>query len=532
MPRAFSQIAFTPSVRVAQERYRSREANAAFDLDPNARNVVTGAERQFFLEVDTFFMASTGENGWPYVQHRGGPKGFLKVLDDRTIGFADFAGNRQYISAGNLSNDDRVMLILMDFANRRRLKVWGRARIVHESSEPELIALLEVDSYRARIERGVVIQVEAFDFNCPQHITPRFTEAEFMARIRPQLDELEQLRERAKHQSMPKAAASPLVLGTGELELAISAVRQLTPRIRAYELRRPDGGDLPAVRAGAHLSLPMRLEDGSVGIRSYSISSNPMRRDAYEIAVLKEDTGRGGSIAVHKDFNIGTILRCGMPKNAFPLHGDDRPAVLIAGGIGITPIKAMAQELKQRGAEFQLHYSARSRREMAYWSKLKLAMGERARFYFSDESASARLDVGKVLAAAPDDAVFYVCGPARLIEAVVESAKAHGIPESRVKFERFMAKPVDGKPISVRLARSKLDITVAADQSILDAVLNAGVDAPFSCREGVCGMCATKVLDGEVEHNDTALTDAERDKAALMCTCVSRARTASLVLDL
>lgn len=183
MSRAFSQIAYTPSVRAAQERYGSREANAGFDTDPKSRNTISDRELDFIPSIDTFFMASVGQNGWPYVQHRGGPKGFLKILDDRTLGFADFAGNRQYISAGNVSSDDRVMLILVDFARRRRLKIWGRAQIVHESDQPDLIARLEVPSYRARVERGFVIAIEALDFNCSQHITARFTEDEFAERF-------------------------------------------------------------------------------------------------------------------------------------------------------------------------------------------------------------------------------------------------------------------------------------------------------------------------------------------------------------
>ena len=124
-----------------------------------------------------------GDNGWPYVQHRGGPPGFIRVLDSRTIGFADFRGNVQYISVGNLLGDDRIALFLMDYANRRRLKIWGRARIVHEADDAALLARLEVVSYRARVERGILIRVEAWDWNCPQHITPRFTEAEIEQRM-------------------------------------------------------------------------------------------------------------------------------------------------------------------------------------------------------------------------------------------------------------------------------------------------------------------------------------------------------------
>ena len=130
-------------------------------------------------------MATISETGWPYVQHRGGPKGFVKVLDERTIGFADFRGNRQYVSVGNLQGDDRVALILVDYPNRRRLKLLGRARAITAEDDPVTLGRLEVPGYRAKVERGLVIAVEAFDWNCPQHITPRFTEEEVAAAVAP-----------------------------------------------------------------------------------------------------------------------------------------------------------------------------------------------------------------------------------------------------------------------------------------------------------------------------------------------------------
>lgn len=178
MSRAFSGIAYTPSVRAAQQRYGSRAANARLDDAPLARDRVTPRDRAFIEHIETFFMSSVGENGWPYVQHRGGPRGFLKVLDERTLGFADFSGNRQYISAGNLAHDGRVMLILMDYAARARLKLWGRARIVHEHEDPALFERLALPGYPARIERAYVIALEALDFNCSQHIVQRFSAQE------------------------------------------------------------------------------------------------------------------------------------------------------------------------------------------------------------------------------------------------------------------------------------------------------------------------------------------------------------------
>jgi len=192
--RAFSDIAFTPAVRAEQTRMGSRSAYARLDHAEDRRDTLTAEEAAFIEASDGFYQATVSETGWPYVQFRGGPAGFLKVLDAKTVAYADFRGNVQYISVGNLRGDDRVALILMDQAHRRRLKLLGRARLVQASDEPALLARLEMPGYRARVERAVVITVEAFDWNCPQHITPRFTEAEIAQATAPLHSELAALR--------------------------------------------------------------------------------------------------------------------------------------------------------------------------------------------------------------------------------------------------------------------------------------------------------------------------------------------------
>jgi len=181
----FAHISFTPAVLDAQTRHGSRAAYSRLDGAPTEPTELGGMEADFIEARDGFYQATVSETGWPYVQYRGGPAGFLKVLDERTIGYADFRGNRQYLSVGNLAGNDRVALILMDHADRRRLKIWARARIVHREEDPELLAALEMPDYRARVERAVLLTVEAFDWNCPQHIEPRFTEAEVKARLQP-----------------------------------------------------------------------------------------------------------------------------------------------------------------------------------------------------------------------------------------------------------------------------------------------------------------------------------------------------------
>lgn len=175
MPHRYAEIAFTPTVKKAQAQFGSRNAYARMEGALDTRNHRLGdAEAEFIAARDSFYMATVSETGWPYIQHRGGPTGFIRVLDDATIGFADFRGNRQYISLGNLMSDDRVALFFMDYPNKTRLKLFGRATIVGLDDEAS-VSRLETPDYRARVERGFLIKVEGFDWNCPQHITERYT---------------------------------------------------------------------------------------------------------------------------------------------------------------------------------------------------------------------------------------------------------------------------------------------------------------------------------------------------------------------
>ena len=176
----YLDLASTPSVKAAQEANGSRRAWESLAKDRDSDRF-TAQEAAFIAARDSFYVASVSETGWPYVQHRGGPRGFLKMLDDRTLGFLDFKGNRQYISLGNLRANNRAALFLMDYPNRARLKVYARVEIKDLAADDALIAALAVPGYRARPERAIVLHLEAFDWNCSQHIVPRFTEADIAA---------------------------------------------------------------------------------------------------------------------------------------------------------------------------------------------------------------------------------------------------------------------------------------------------------------------------------------------------------------
>ena len=193
MGHKFAEIAFTESVREVQQELGSRKGYLSMTAGEDHNHLLSERERDFISARDSFYMASVSETGWPYVQHRGGPAGFMKVIDERTIGFVDFRGNRQYVSVGNLRKDDRVALFFMDYPNRQRLKLLGRVRLV-APEESGVLAELEVGDYRGRVERGFVIDVEAFDWNCPQHITPRYTQPEVDELITPLLEENRRLK--------------------------------------------------------------------------------------------------------------------------------------------------------------------------------------------------------------------------------------------------------------------------------------------------------------------------------------------------
>ncbi len=186
MKQNFTQFAFTDSVKAAQEEYGSRKAYQRMEDNGPDQSEMFQREMAFISQRDSFYMSTVGENGWPYVQFRGGPKGFLKVLDQQTLAYADFRGNMQYISTGNIKANRKTALILLDYPTRTRLKVWAESEILNPDEHPDLLEKLTDPNYTAKIERIVVFRIQAYDWNCPQHITPKFTIDEFKALVKEQ----------------------------------------------------------------------------------------------------------------------------------------------------------------------------------------------------------------------------------------------------------------------------------------------------------------------------------------------------------
>lgn len=319
-----------------------------------------------------------------------------------------------------------------------------------------------------------------------------------------------------------------------KLDLSVTAIRDLAPGIKAFILRRLDGHELPPFTAGAHIDVDVIMPDGRMAERSYSIVNAPADQDYYEIAVLREAGGSGGSAFMHDRVKVGARLSASPPRNDFPLAGEAAEHLLIAGGIGITPILSMARTLLAEGRSFRLHYCARSPELMAYRGEVAALLGDRVYFHFDGGDPKRGLDLAALLARPVTGRHVYVCGPKAMNEAVVELAKSAGWPAAQVHVEFFAtaATRAGDAPIEVVLKRSGRTVRVAANETILGALIAAGEDPLFDCQRGECGVCVTGVIEGEPVHRDYYLTEAEKAAGKSMCICISRARGPRLVLDL
>lgn len=315
------------------------------------------------------------------------------------------------------------------------------------------------------------------------------------------------------------------------MKLRVSRIRDESQGVRSFELRDPDGDPLPAFTAGAHLMLLLPIEGGAPLERRYSIASDPTDSGRYEIAVLLDPESRGGSRYMHEVVSEGDELDVSPAPNAFRLAQRAQHSILIAGGIGITPILAMLRALTSSGGHVEVHYAASSAQRFAYRAVVEELAGEGATFYPGGRAAETGMDLRQVLASPREGTHVYACGPRGMIEAIRGISEEVGWPPTQIHFESFAngARPGDG-PVSVALARSGMTVDVPADVSILSAMIDAGVWASYQCERGECGTCVATVLEGAPDHRDVCLTPKDREQ--YMCPCVSRAKGERLVLDL
>jgi len=313
------------------------------------------------------------------------------------------------------------------------------------------------------------------------------------------------------------------------IDVQVTKVVEVNSLVKRFHFARLDGAKLPAFSGGAHVVVEMQDGD-KVRRNPYSLMSSPFDTADYQISIRRDDEGRGGSLFMHNEVTEGMHMRLSPPSNLFALDKRSPKQLLIAGGIGITPFISQAAQMQVTGGEFELHYGVRSRELGSYVDQLNELYGHRVHAYIAEEGDE--LDFDKLLTSQPAGTHLYVCGPAPMIDLVIERAKAHGWPDYHVHYEHF-AKAPPGKPFTVQLQTSGISVEVGKDQSMLEAMEAAGVDAPYLCRGGACGHCETTVVkvDGEIQHEDYWLEDDEKASGTKIMPCVSRFCGNSLVIE-
>ncbi|HEU5296207.1 MAG TPA: PDR/VanB family oxidoreductase [Burkholderiaceae bacterium] len=306
--------------------------------------------------------------------------------------------------------------------------------------------------------------------------------------------------------------------------------------ICSFELAGVDGTALPSFSAGSHVDVHIDVNGPGGLTRQYSLCSDPAESHRYLIGVLRDATSRGGSRAMHEQVHEGSELQISPPKNHFALAHHAPRHLLLAGGIGITPILCMAERLATVGADFELHYATRSRARTAFFERISGSrFAARVAFHFDDGDAGQRLDIAAVLARQSVLTHLYVCGPTGFMDAALAAARGGGWDEGRIHYEFFSAdvRPrVGDGAFEVQLASSGRVIAVPADRSVLAALADAGVVVPSSCEQGVCGTCLTRVIGGTPDHRDQYLLPDEQAAGDQFLPCCSRAKSQRLVLDL
>ncbi|GAA4536579.1 PDR/VanB family oxidoreductase [Pseudonocardia xishanensis] len=315
-----------------------------------------------------------------------------------------------------------------------------------------------------------------------------------------------------------------------EIGVAVDARTRLADDVVEFVLRPVAGGELPTWEPGAHVDVQIDGAGGEPLVRQYSLCGDPADRTAYRIAVLRQQAGRGGSAWLHDRVVVGDKLLLRGPRNHFPLE-EASGHLFLAGGIGVTPLLAMVRRVAAGGAAWSMHYGGRSRAAMAYREALAEVPGGRLTVVPRDESGL--IDLAAALDAVPADTVVYCCGPEPLLAAAEAACASRGF---RLRTERFA--PRDGDPtaedraFTVEIASTGAEVFVPAGRSIVDVLVEAGVDVLTSCEEGTCGTCETPVLSGVPDHRDSVLTDEERAAGDRLLPCVSRCLGSRLVLDL
>ncbi len=313
------------------------------------------------------------------------------------------------------------------------------------------------------------------------------------------------------------------------LNVIVTSREEQGAGIIVLELNSNSEKALPIYTAGAHIDVHV---DSNV-IRQYSLCNKPGIVSGYRIGVLNDANSRGGSVKIYDYFMVGKIFQISAPRNHFALDNRAEVSLLIAGGIGITPLIAMAYDLENQGKEFELHYCLRSRGAGAFVNELEKQLKDKVIFHYDDEEKAQLLAPETLFNRWNGIAHIYVCGPTGFMNWVIENAKSCGYSDKQIHFEYFNAEvDASGEEFDVHCAKSNVTVHVGSKQTIVEALAAAGINVQVSCEQGVCGTCITDVLEGEPDHRDSFLTDEEKADNDQMALCCSRAKTQRLLIDL
>lgn len=312
--------------------------------------------------------------------------------------------------------------------------------------------------------------------------------------------------------------------------LRLTAIRYGAKDLNIYELRDPEGRDLAPFTAGAHVDL--HLADGLV--RQYSLMNDPAERDRYLLGIKLDRKGRGGSMHVHDRLRVGDLIPVGTPRNHFPLEEGGAPIVLIGGGIGITPMIAMAHRARDLGLDMRFHQVVRDREDLLSLAPWLTSAADLVEAHVDAEQGGRLFDLRAVFERASAEAHLYCCGPGPMLDAFQAAAHGAGWPDAQVHVEHFSAAPVaaSDKAFDLQLARSGRRFCIGKGQTIVDVLRDAGVEVEVSCEQGICGACETRIVAGVADHKDMILSDEEKAAGETMMICCSGSLSDTLVIDL
>lgn len=446
---------------------------------------------------DSFFVGSGVSNHHNDASYRGGDPGFVKVSNNNQLLIPDFKGNSMFNTLGNIQTNPKVGLVFIDFVQKKLLQLTGIAKILWDQ--------IDTDN-----DTGGTKRYWHFDIKHWQET---------------------QLPEGLNWSFFDYSPHNPKAKISNELSLQVSDTVMKSEKIKLFRLIAKDGGILPAFESGAHLPVEISLSDNTSLERHYSITSSSHDNRFYEIAVQQEKHGGGGSNYLHDHLQIGGKLRAKPPVNNFSLTSPGKHHILIAGGIGITPIISMLRELSENNESFELHYSVKTASDLVFMDEIIKLAANCAYFYISQGVGANKLDIKSLLVSENKLSHVYICGPLSMIEVVKTTADNNEWQPSHIHYESFgsTVNRTD-KSVEVRLKKSGKIITVNPKETLLDGLLAAQVSVPYECKRGECGMCVTEYIEGAPDHRDIYLSKEERQHS--LCVCVSRTTSDSITLNL